>query len=66
VEGTAETLWQALNLPAEERKVMARYLRWTIERRDLRFWLDSQIEDLESAARAQSGQVSPLAASKIA
>jgi trehalose 6-phosphate synthase len=66
VEGTAETLWQALNLPAEERKVMARYLRWTIERRDLRFWLDSQIEDLESVARAQSRQISHLPASKIA
>jgi trehalose 6-phosphate synthase len=66
VEGTAEVLWQALNLPPEERRVMARYLRWTIERRDLRFWLYSQIEDLESVARAQSRQVSHLAVSKIA
>jgi trehalose 6-phosphate synthase len=66
VEGTAETLWHALNLPAEERRVMARYLCWTIERRDLRFWLNSQVEDLESAGRARSRQVSHMATFKIA
>jgi trehalose 6-phosphate synthase len=66
VAGTAEALWQALTLPLEERKVMARYLRSTIERRDIGFWLRSQIEDIQSLTSVQPAAVRHLAESKIA
>ncbi len=66
VAGTADALWQALMLPLEERKVMARYLRSAIERHDLRFWLSSQFEDLGSPASVQPVAVPSLVESKIA
>ncbi len=66
VDGTAEALWQALALSREERKVMARYLRWTVERHDLEFWMRSQMEDLQSLVAAAAPAITRLAESKIA
>lgn len=66
IDGTAEALWQALTLSREERKVMIRYLRWTIERHDLGFWMRSQMDDLQSLTLGAAPAVPRLAESKIA
>ncbi|MDI6856926.1 MAG: trehalose-6-phosphate synthase [Dehalococcoidia bacterium] len=50
VEGTAKALWQALNMPAEEKRERARRLRNAVERHDLRAWLRDQLQDLEEIA----------------
>lgn len=44
VYATAEAIHQALQMPAEERRVMAERLRWIIERNDIHKWLSQQLE----------------------
>jgi trehalose 6-phosphate synthase len=50
VQATAEALWQALTMPVEKKRERSGRLRSVIERRDLRLWARSQLEDLEELA----------------
>jgi trehalose 6-phosphate synthase len=66
VEGTAEALWQALQMPEGERRARVRYLRRVMEEHDLRAWLDSQLEDLEQLAAARAAPFELAAIRRIA
>ncbi len=44
VYATAQAIYQALSMPAEERQVNADRLRWLIERDDINAWLRQQLE----------------------
>lgn len=46
VEGTADALWVALNMPSGEKAMRLHYLRRSIEREDVSHWLISQLEDM--------------------
>ncbi len=47
VHATADAIHAALTLPEEERCRRARYLQEVIEREDITFWLNSQLETIE-------------------
>ena len=66
VEGTAEALWQALQMPERERRARARYLRRVMEEHDLRAWLESQLEDLEQLAAERAAPFELAATRRIA
>jgi trehalose 6-phosphate synthase len=56
VQGTAELLERALEMPQPEREARAAALRLAIEREDLNAWLRAQLDDIElAAARVGSG-----------
>jgi trehalose 6-phosphate synthase len=46
VEETAEALYKALTLPADERKIKATTARQAVERSDLTKWMAQQIDDI--------------------
>jgi len=46
VAETAQALYTALTLPAEERRAKARLARQAVERYDLNIWLTRQIHDI--------------------
>ena len=50
VKGTAEALWQALEMPASERKRRASLLRAAITERSLFTWMSEQLEELHEVA----------------
>jgi trehalose 6-phosphate synthase len=50
VKGTAEALWQALEMPASERKQRASLLRAAITERSLLTWMSEQLEELHEVA----------------
>ena len=50
VEGTAQTLYEALTMDVTERKMRAEGLRRTIEREDITRWLYHQFHDLRELA----------------
>lgn len=56
LEGTAEALYQALSMSAEERRRRAAALRQLIEEEDITVWLSRQLEDLTALARERSLQ----------
>ena len=58
VDGTAEALFRALNMPVEERKLRVATLRQAVERENARRWLTSQLQDLRSVADARSARMS--------
>jgi trehalose 6-phosphate synthase len=59
VKGTAEALWQALIMPASERRRRAALLRDAITERSLLSWMSEQLEELHDVA------VSAVAASAL-
>jgi trehalose 6-phosphate synthase len=50
VKGTAEALWQALEMPASERRRRADLLRAVISERPLLAWMSEQLEELHEVA----------------
>jgi trehalose 6-phosphate synthase len=53
VEGTADALEAALELPADERRLRAQAVQAHVRSHDVRAWIDAQLADLESlGARA--------------
>ena len=50
VKGTAEALWQALEMPLGERRRRAALLRGTITERNLMAWMTKQLEELHEVA----------------
>lgn len=50
VRGTADALWQALEMPPSERRRRARILRAAITERDLTAWMREQLEELHEVA----------------
>ncbi len=69
VAETAQALYTALTLPAEERRIKARMARQAVERYDLNVWLTRQIRDINqlldhrSATRVETlAETEPLAA----
>jgi trehalose 6-phosphate synthase len=48
VEGTADALFTALELPAEERRRRAEGVREQVHRHDVRAWISAQLADLEA------------------
>ena len=46
VAETAEALYKALTLPADERRIKATLARQIVERNDLNVWLSRQINDI--------------------
>jgi trehalose 6-phosphate synthase len=50
VRGTAEALWQALGMPASERRRRASLLRAAITERPLLTWMSEQLEELHEVA----------------
>ena len=46
IEGTMETLYQAIQMPPEERKQRAQELSESIHREDLNHWIVSQLQDI--------------------
>jgi len=50
VKGTAEALWQALMMPASERRQRAGLLRAAISERSLLTWMGEQLEELHEVA----------------
>jgi trehalose 6-phosphate synthase len=46
IEGTMETLYQAIRMPLEERKQRAQELSESIHREDLNHWIVSQLRDI--------------------
>ena len=50
VKGTAEALWQALTMPASERRQRAGLLRTAISERSLLAWMSEQLEELHEVA----------------
>ena len=46
VEETAEALYKALTLPADERKIKSATVRHAVERSDLTRWITRQIHDI--------------------
>jgi trehalose 6-phosphate synthase len=50
VKGTAEALWQALMMPASERRQRASLLRAAISERSLLTWMGEQLEELHEVA----------------
>jgi trehalose 6-phosphate synthase len=50
VEGTAEALWQALIMPASERRRRAALLCAAITERSLLTWMSEQLEELHEVA----------------
>jgi len=50
VKGTAEALWQALIMPASERRRRAALLRDAITERSLLSWMSEQLEELHEVA----------------
>jgi len=59
VKGTAEALWQAMIMPASERRRRAALLRDAITERSLLSWMSEQLEELHDVA------VSAVAASAL-
>lgn len=53
-QATAQTLYQALEMPAEERAARAERLAQTVEENDLSNWLAGQLLDLQKAHAAKS------------
>jgi trehalose 6-phosphate synthase len=60
VKGTADALWQALEMPLSERRRRARLLRTAITSRDLRVWMCEQLEELHEVA--MGGEAEPALA----
>jgi trehalose 6-phosphate synthase len=56
VEGTAEALWWALEMPPSERAWRARSLRATIAERDLFAWIKAQLAELHDVALGVSAE----------
>jgi trehalose 6-phosphate synthase len=50
VKGTAEALWQALAMPASERKRRASLLRAAVTERPLLTWMSEQLDELHEVA----------------
>ena len=50
VKGTADALWQALEMPLSERRRRAGLLRATISGRGLTAWMREQLEELHEVA----------------
>jgi trehalose 6-phosphate synthase len=48
VEGTAEALQAALELPADERRARAEAVQAHVRAHDVRAWIDAQLRDLEA------------------
>ena len=57
VEGTAQALWRALEMPLSERRRRAAILRVAITRRDLLAWMSEQLEELHEVAAAEPALV---------
>jgi len=55
-KGTAEALWQALEMPAAERRRRARLLRSAIIERSLLTWMGEQLEGLREAAAGEPAE----------
>jgi trehalose 6-phosphate synthase len=53
VLGTAEALYAALHMAAEERRELATRLRGCVEQEDVAYWLDSQLGDLQDLCEAR-------------
>ena len=60
VDGTAEALWQALIMPASERRRRTALMRAAIAERPLSIWMSEQLEELHEVA------VGAVAASAVA
>jgi trehalose 6-phosphate synthase len=56
VKGTAEALWQALEMPLSERRRRARLLRTAITERDLTVWMREQLEELHEVAMVTAAE----------
>ena len=54
LEGTMQSLYQAINMDREERARRSRLLVESIEREDITHWLCCQLEDIESIIREPS------------
>jgi trehalose 6-phosphate synthase len=65
VDGTAEALWQALEMPPSERRRRASLLRAAITERSLLTWMSGQLEELHEVAvgRAAEPELVPVGAS---
>lgn len=48
IEGTMEAMYQAITMPAEERKVRAAQLSESVCREDITKWITTQLEDISS------------------
>ena len=53
IEGTMETLYQAIQMSPEERKTRAEALSESIRREDIQHWITSQLADLEKLLHGQ-------------
>jgi trehalose 6-phosphate synthase len=51
LEGTVRALHQALNMPADERRLRAATLKRLIQEEDICFWLERQLRDLLTVSR---------------
>ena len=56
VKGTAELLWQALEMPASERRRRASLLRAAITERSLLTWMSEQLEELHEVAAGAAAE----------
>jgi trehalose 6-phosphate synthase len=54
IEGTAEALWEALTMPAVERRERAEAIRRVIRNHDLRDWFTALLEDIDEHAPVPS------------
>ncbi len=67
VEDTADALWQAIQMPENERRIRANHLRTLIEEHDLRAWLGNQLKDLNQLAQERTSTPSePVFTGRIA
>jgi trehalose 6-phosphate synthase len=55
VEGTARALYEALTMPARERRARTRLLQDTIMRQDIVYWMVQQMEDMHRLTQAKAG-----------
>jgi trehalose 6-phosphate synthase len=53
VSGQADAIHQALTMPAEERRRRLHAIRSSVRERDIKAWIESQLEDLDRAARGR-------------
>jgi trehalose 6-phosphate synthase len=60
VDETAEALYKALTLSAEERKIKAATVQQAVERSDLTTWIARQIRDINDLLDRTSANVKPM------
>ncbi len=53
IEGTAQALYDALMMPGEARKQLADRLRRGVEEEDVAWWLNRQLEDIDTLCRGE-------------